>query len=84
MPGAKFTADDTGAAQLTGIGTLTFTPGAILHISAVNGITMITDSGYISSGVTNSFPPAKEIWTGERLSWVAPNGALPQFERTSG
>src|SRR5947208_6852222 len=26
--------------------------------SAVNGITMITDSGYISSGVTNSFPPA--------------------------
>jgi NAD(P)-dependent dehydrogenase (short-subunit alcohol dehydrogenase family) len=29
--------------------------------SAVNGITMITDSGYISSGVTNSFPPAKEI-----------------------
>ena len=27
----------------------------------VNGITMITDSGYISSGMTNSFPPAKEI-----------------------
>jgi NAD(P)-dependent dehydrogenase (short-subunit alcohol dehydrogenase family) len=29
--------------------------------SAINGITMITDAGYVSSGVTNSFPPAKEI-----------------------
>lgn len=28
--------------------------------SAVNGITMITDAGYISSGVTESFPPATD------------------------
>lgn len=27
--------------------------------SYVNGITMITDAGYISSGVTDAFPPAK-------------------------
>ncbi|MGZ8735043.1 MAG: SDR family oxidoreductase [Acidimicrobiia bacterium] len=26
----------------------------------VNGITMITDAGYVSSGVTGTFPPAKE------------------------
>ena len=30
-----------------------------------------------------AFPPGKEIWTGERLSWVQPNPALPQFERRS-
>ena len=26
----------------------------------VNGITMITDAGYVSAGVTGSFGPAKE------------------------
>jgi hypothetical protein len=30
-----------------------------------------------------SFPPAKEIWTEERLSWVAANPALPQFAQFS-
>ncbi|WP_447728968.1 GFA family protein [Sphingomonas koreensis] len=30
-----------------------------------------------------AFPPAKEIWTGERLSWVMPDPALSQFERAS-
>ena len=29
--------------------------------AAVNGITMITDAGYISSGVTESFPPATAV-----------------------
>ncbi len=29
--------------------------------SAVNGITMITDSGYMSSGITESFPAATAI-----------------------
>jgi hypothetical protein len=28
------------------------------------------------------FPPQKEIWTGERLSWMPPHAAIPQFERT--
>jgi NAD(P)-dependent dehydrogenase (short-subunit alcohol dehydrogenase family) len=28
---------------------------------AINGITMITDVGYISSGITESFPPATEV-----------------------
>jgi len=27
----------------------------------VNGVTMITDAGYISSGITDSFPPAKPV-----------------------
>ena len=27
--------------------------------SVVNGITMITDSGYVSAGLTNAFPAAK-------------------------
>ena len=30
-----------------------------------------------------SLPPAKEIWTSQRLSWTAPNAALPQFEEFS-
>jgi hypothetical protein len=30
-----------------------------------------------------AFPPAKEIWTEERLSWEAANPALPQFARFS-
>jgi hypothetical protein len=30
-----------------------------------------------------SCPPAMEIWTEERLSWVAANSALPQFRRFS-
>lgn len=30
-----------------------------------------------------AFPPAKEIWTEERLSWVAASPALPQFARFS-
>ena len=30
-----------------------------------------------------AFPPGKEIWVEQRLSWVPPNRALPQFERTS-
>jgi NAD(P)-dependent dehydrogenase (short-subunit alcohol dehydrogenase family) len=29
--------------------------------SAINGITLISDAGYLSSGVTQSFPPAKDI-----------------------
>ncbi|MGZ4758520.1 MAG: SDR family oxidoreductase, partial [Acidimicrobiales bacterium] len=28
---------------------------------AITGITMITDVGYISSGITESFPPATEV-----------------------
>jgi hypothetical protein len=30
-----------------------------------------------------AFPPSKEIWTEERLSWIAPNPELPQFARFS-
>jgi hypothetical protein len=30
-----------------------------------------------------AFPPAIEIWTEERLSWIAPNPALPQFAQFS-
>ncbi len=30
-----------------------------------------------------AFPPAVEIWTEERLSWIAPNPALPQFPQFS-
>ncbi len=30
-----------------------------------------------------AFPPAKEIWTSERLSWEAANPHLPQFARFS-
>jgi hypothetical protein len=30
-----------------------------------------------------AFPPAKEIWVGQRLSWVAANSALPQFAQFS-
>lgn len=30
-----------------------------------------------------AFPPSKEIWTGERLSWMPSNPAIPQFDRTS-
>ena len=30
-----------------------------------------------------AFPPAKEIWTSERLSWEAPNPDLPQFAQFS-
>ena len=30
-----------------------------------------------------AFPPTKEIWTEERLSWVAANPDLPQFDRFS-
>jgi hypothetical protein len=30
-----------------------------------------------------AFPPNKEIWVEERLSWIAPNPALPQFARFS-
>jgi NAD(P)-dependent dehydrogenase (short-subunit alcohol dehydrogenase family) len=29
--------------------------------SAINGITLISDAGYLSSGVTESFPPAKDV-----------------------
>ena len=29
------------------------------------------------------FPPTKEIWVEERLSWVAPNPSLPQFAQFS-
>ena len=29
--------------------------------SAVNGIIMVTDSGYFSSGMTNTYPPAADI-----------------------
>jgi hypothetical protein len=31
----------------------------------------------------NAFPPDKEIWTSERLSWEAINPDLPQFEEFS-
>jgi hypothetical protein len=30
-----------------------------------------------------AFPPQKEIWTGERLSWMPTHEAIPQFARTS-
>lgn len=30
-----------------------------------------------------AFPPAREIWTAERLSWAAANPALPQFAEFS-
>jgi hypothetical protein len=30
-----------------------------------------------------AFPPTKEIWTEERLSWEAANSALPQFAQFS-
>ena len=30
-----------------------------------------------------AFPPAIEIWTEERLSWVAPHPAIPQFAQFS-
>ena len=30
-----------------------------------------------------AFPPAKEIWTSERLSWEAANPDLPQFAQFS-
>ena len=30
-----------------------------------------------------AFPPSKEIWIAERLSWVAANPDLPQFARFS-
>lgn len=30
-----------------------------------------------------AFPPSKEIWVEERLSWVAANPALPQFSQFS-
>ena len=30
-----------------------------------------------------AFPPMKEIWTGERLSWISPDPTLPQYPRTS-
>jgi hypothetical protein len=30
-----------------------------------------------------TFPPTKEIWTEERLSWEAANPGLPQFARSS-
>ena len=29
--------------------------------SAINGITMVTDSGYFAAGVTEVFPPATDI-----------------------
>ena len=31
-----------------------------------------------------AFPPEKEIWIAERLSWIRSNPDVPQFERTSG
>jgi hypothetical protein len=31
----------------------------------------------------NAFPPSKEIWTEERLAWIAPHPALPQFAQFS-
>jgi hypothetical protein len=31
----------------------------------------------------NCLPPAKEIWTSQRLAWVAPNPNLPQFDELS-
>ena len=30
-----------------------------------------------------AFPPSKEIWVEERLSWIAANHALPQFAQFS-
>jgi hypothetical protein len=30
-----------------------------------------------------AFPPTKEIWVEERLSWVAANETLPQFPQSS-
>jgi hypothetical protein len=30
-----------------------------------------------------AFPPTKEIWVEERLSWIAPNPALTQFAHSS-
>lgn len=30
-----------------------------------------------------AFPPRKEIWTGERLSWMPRNPTIPQFAGTS-
>jgi hypothetical protein len=30
-----------------------------------------------------AFPPAREIWAGERLSWMPPHNGIPQFDRTS-
>lgn len=30
-----------------------------------------------------AFPPSKEIWIEEKLSWVAANPALPHFDRFS-
>jgi hypothetical protein len=30
-----------------------------------------------------AFPPEKEIWTGERLSWIRSNPAVPHFPRTA-
>jgi hypothetical protein len=29
------------------------------------------------------FPPSKEIWVSERLSWITHNSSLPQFEQFS-
>jgi NAD(P)-dependent dehydrogenase (short-subunit alcohol dehydrogenase family) len=29
--------------------------------AAINGITLISDAGYMSSGITNAFPPAKDV-----------------------
>ena len=37
----------------------------------------------ISLDDPEAFPPAIEIWTEERLSWIAPNPALPQFAQFS-
>jgi len=30
-----------------------------------------------------SFPPEREIWTGEKLDWEVVNPALPQYPRSS-
>lgn len=30
-----------------------------------------------------AFPPEKEIWTGERLSWIRSDPAIPHYPRTS-
>ncbi|ATY33662.1 GFA family protein [Sphingomonas psychrotolerans] len=30
------------------------------------------------------FPPEKEIWTGERLSWIRSNPDVPHFARAAG
>jgi NAD(P)-dependent dehydrogenase (short-subunit alcohol dehydrogenase family) len=42
--------------------------------SGISGITMITDAGYISSGITGSFPPAADV----------ANFLLFRFDRLSG